>query len=404
MSPLITIIGGGHVGVTLLAEFTRTTGAHGLHPVLLYRRADPVESKARIAPLRRPVSFELLPGGERDTVCFTSDQFATLNSPRGRESLARARIIVVTVPDIPRARIELMDLLLREVPLAGKIIVLVRAGQAGQPYVAELVRTRRELRDTALVLVEDSFHGTRVTNGEISCKRKLEVNVAVYAADPEGIVQELRRLFPSGAKIGRPSWPDLILRDGIELIFDPLGYIIHAGVALHPENLRRTREGTTYAHYTEGIDRALAARLDRVDRERVELARAYGVKTETFPHIIQRQYGLPVLDDFFEMMQSCSSIYRSRSCGSLAELVRSRMIQEDIPPVHTMSRLADISGTDLPGTREHTAELGRALGTLGLRLDDFTGYLPVLERIPADPGHLIQLLNDPRSFPREVGA
>lgn len=121
------------------------------------------------------------------------------------------------MPDIPDLRLDLPDHLERTVDLAGKLLVFVRGGQGGQPVLAKWIRDTPQLRETSVVLVEDSFYGTRVLGDRIQFKRKILVNVSVYSPDPDAALAALRGMFPLGSQIDRPSSPDMVITDGIDL-------------------------------------------------------------------------------------------------------------------------------------------------------------------------------------------
>lgn len=394
----IVIVGGGHVGITLLADLEMTRPLHGYGTRLLFVGDDRDSLSDRMRDLRGTVRLTNVMEEREDLIRFAESCFGMLNDPSSILTLAAASVIVIAVPDIPLVRLRLIRLLLSRVPLAGKTLVFVRGGQGGQPVIAELVRTTPELADTSVVLVEDSFYGTRVSAGEIAFKRKLSVNVSVYSKDVDEALNVVRSMFPLGELIGRSSWPEIVPRRGIDLLFDPLGYIIHVGVALHAPNVDRTSRGVAYTHYIEGIDEELAQSLDLLDRERVRLAAAYGVEAELFPEIIERQYGLPQQDDFFAMMQSCRGIYRSMSSGSLEELRQSRHILEDMPALCTVEWLAGCAGVELPSTVAYARQVRRTMSELGIDESPSRAYLPFLDGVDSDVGHIRSLLTDPHAL------
>ncbi|MFD5017131.1 NAD/NADP octopine/nopaline dehydrogenase family protein [Streptomyces chartreusis] len=370
--------------------------AHGFRPKLLFVRDTPDRPRGAVTRTN-------LVDGQQDRVELREDHFGSLYGQESQALLEQAEHIIVTVPDIPVLRLELMHRIAGLRSLAGKVVTFVRAGQGGQPIIADWVRRTPSLRSTSIVLVEDSFYGTRIDGQHIAYKRKLSVNVSVYSQSPQIAAERLRMLFPLGAQIGKASWPDVVVRPGIGLLFDPLGYIIHIGVAFYSKNLVKTRAGLKYLHYTDGIDRELAPLLAALDEERVELARAYGVETETFPRIIERQYGLPYRSDFYEMMQSCRDIYRSTSCASLGELRQSRLVREDLPGLRTIRWLADAAGVDLPVTEQYEADVTRTALELGVAPADLDGYLPQLSTMAADVTFLRSLLVDPHGLQEDGG-
>lgn len=387
----VAIIGAGHVGITLLVDLLDATTKHSLSPVLLTMgpgdKCDRLTGEYALHELLRD---------RRCRVRVDSRHVAGFESPSGQASLAKASHIVIAVPDIPALRLRLLERILERTSVAGKTLVLVRGGQGGQPVIAGLARTDPRLSRASIVLVEDSFYGTRVADRSVTFKRKFDVNIAIYCADgPDIALGNLRKLFPLGADIGRESWPDFSVRRGIELLFDPLGYYIHVGVALHPQNLERTAAGIQYTHYIDGIDRELAATLDKLDQERVRLAAAYGVESETFPEILQRQYGIPRQVDFYNTMQSCREIYRSRSCSSLDDLRRSRLINEDVPALLTIEWLMSLAGLEMPATHELGSFVRRQLDCLGIEIGMMSGYVNVLRGHPHTRDSVERLLDDP---------
>jgi opine dehydrogenase len=391
----IAIIGGGHVGVTLLADLEMSRELHGKRTRLFFLgdRAGSLNQRTRM--FRGELRLNNMMENRQDTLTLSDNHFGMLRDPSSLAAMSAAAHIVITVPDIPVLRLRLLRMLVDSVPLAGKALVFVRAGQGGQPVIAEFVRTRREFADASIILIEDSFYGTRVAGGEISFKRKLSVNTSIYSKDSDSALAGIRSLFPLGGLIDRPSWPDIVLRPGINLLFDPLGYIIHVGVTLYRPNLMKTARGVRYTHYIEGIDEALAGTLDKLDHERVALASHFDVEAQLFPDIIERQYGLPRNADFYAMMQSCRNIYRSLSPRSMDELRGSRHILEDVPGLCTIEWLARTAGVTLPYTQKYACGIRQELAELGVEEYPMRAYMPILNNIVNDVDHVRDLLTAP---------
>jgi opine dehydrogenase len=389
----VVIVGGGHVGLTLLGELIESRDSHGCE-VSMLRCRNVGEKRDELLPTGSTIVMKHIP----DDVEFVTDtsgvRVAWAFSESGRQLLAGADVIFITVPDIPELRIRIYETLFFAERTRRQVIVLVRAGQGGQLIAADMLR---RARDSALdvVLVEDSFYGTRAAGPVVEYKRKLSVNVSCYGLMPGEAISKVRSLFPLGHMISRSSWPELIPEPGIRLLFDPLGYIIHSGVALYRPNLAHTRMGVQYNHYVDGIDPVLARRLDALDHERVELARAYGVSLETFPSILHRQYGLPLIDDFYLMIQSCRSIYRSMSLPSVRALSKSRYVLEDLPALRTVGWLAERAGVSLPATADFMAESMTAASSLGVEMSALAGYEPYLNSIDGGISEIIDLASDP---------
>jgi len=341
--------------------------------------------------------------GEITTVDMHGTRHLSLDSITGMKALLGARLVFVTTPDIPHIRMRLYRMLFEPRRTRKQIVVLVRAGQGGQVVVADILR-RHPRPELDVVLVEDAFYGTRVSGDAVRFKRKKSVNVSVYGYTAHGTVDEIRKLFPLGSRIGRRSWPDIVERPGIGLLFDPLGYIIHAGVAFAPKNLERTRRGVQYLHYIDGISQELAEQLDSLDRERVALAARYGASTSRFPEILERQYGIPARDSFFDMMQSCRGIYQSLSAPSIEDLCASRYVQEDIPALTTVAWLAERAGMDLRETLSFATNIRITLRDLGVDERAVRGYRPSLNEIQGGVAELRDLVTQPVGAQAEVEA
>jgi opine dehydrogenase len=392
----VLILGGGNVGMTLLADVLASQRLHRLEPRLAFLGERGPAADARIRTTVGTMRMHHVPDWVDTEVSIRPSHLLAFGSAATNCAAHQARMIVVTVPDIPTVRLQILDWLTSEVDLTGKTVVFVRAGQAGQVVIAEWIRRTANAARADVALIEDSFYGTRVAGRQISFKRKLTVNVTTYSPRPaDQALARLRAIFPLGDRIGRRSWPDFEPRSGLDLQFDPLGYIIHVGVALYEPNLARTKAGVSYTHYIDGIDRALAAELDQLDQERLELGRAFGARPESFPRIIERQYGLEHRTDFYEMMQSCRGIYRSMSSGSIRELLSSRHILEDIPGLHTISWLASVAGVALPATKAHAERSLQTLDRLGADQRPLEAYLPILESLPSDRSYIHALLSSP---------
>lgn len=244
---LVAIIGAGHVGLTLAADLISTQALHGRDVSVIVYGNDPAPTRGVLADT---LQFRNIVTGRLDTVRVADIVVCSLGTPEADLLLRDSEVIVVTVPDIPAVRLGLLGRLTALPSLSGKLVVFVRAGQGGQVVLASHLQQNPAWREADVLLVEDSFYGTRASGRDITYKRKLQVNVSMYANRPTEALERVCALFPLGEQIGKPSWPDLQLRTALQLLFDPLGYIIHVGVALAQENVARTRQGETYAHYS----------------------------------------------------------------------------------------------------------------------------------------------------------
>ncbi len=390
----IVIIGGGHVGRTLLVDLVATQHIHRKVSKLIFFRPRDADVKNRIAQLAGTVCFKEILSGSVTDVKIDLNLFCSFDDPEAAKAILDAAVIFVTVPDIPSLRLEIFWKLGANFDLKGKTIVLVKAGQASQPVVADMIRRGHPLADADVIFAE-AFYGTRADERSIIGNRKLSVNIAILSRDPALALDKLRQCFPLGSQIGKPSWPDFSVLNGIDLVFSATAYFLHVAVVLHPKNFTLTQAGVQYNHYLEGIDQPLAQQLDAIDRERVALGRVYGVELERFPEVLNRQYGLPVLPDFYDMMQSCCEVYKSMtSPKSIDALQKSRHILEDVPAIYTIEWLMERAGIAMPTTTAYIAAVNKALPNLDVDRAALRVHRPLLAKIEGGPNKIADLLND----------
>ncbi|AOR73209.1 hypothetical protein BBJ41_37385 [Burkholderia stabilis] len=382
----VIIIGGGHVGLTLAVDLHQRQHETQLEPHVVLIRG---ENHPFFNQGASEIAVENIITGEKSAHVFPQANVHTLNGDVG--SLLRdSALVIVTVPDILPVREQILDWVKKNAAERNPALVFVRGGQGGLIYLLARHRADKALSNASLILVEDSFYGTRFIANKIEFKRKKRTNVALAGPNSDKGLALLRRVF-SGPSIGK-DWHQFVPVRSLDLQFDPLGYIIHLGVALDDKNLERTRRGDRYLHYSEGVHAENSEKLEELDKERVALASHYGANTRLFTDMLEEQYGLPRKPTFLETIQETKSIYRSRSAESLIDLKEGRVLQEDIPALLTIDWLTERAGIDLPATRAHTREVVRKVESLGLKLDAFSGYRRELEHLSLKRSDVIDLL------------
>ncbi|MFD7168986.1 NAD/NADP octopine/nopaline dehydrogenase family protein [Streptomyces violascens] len=376
MSDRTVIIGGGHVGLTLYSDIRRARSA--AHVKVLSSRVP--RSAGTTLTMRNTMTGEVDSAPSLLTDFLQSDVEATL-------ALASADCVFVTVPDIPKVRSAVVNRLLDEVGGRPVSVVMIRGGQGGALWLAECLADPRAA-PWEVLLVEDSLYGCRVKGSDVEYKRKDEIGAAHYGRDPRIPLEAVARA------LGDPAWLSrFTLRAPSELIFDPLGYYIHTAVALDPSNVVRTARGERYLHYSGGIDPTLGEQLNAMDAERVALASGYGVKNETFPQILKRQYGHEPRPTFYDTMAATHDLYRSLSPTDMDSLRLSRTLREDIPSLFTMLELARVQNVPMPVTYAFASALPYLLDRVGLAITDIDLY-PKLA--PGMDGTVVKRLLDDR--------
>jgi len=385
----VVVVGGGHVGLTLAVDLYRRRDETGLEPhvVLVRDGAHPFRDRDE----RRPILIEDIRTGERTESRFPNANIHTLDGDV-KAVLTGSPLVFVTTPDIPALRMRMIDWLESHLVVRDATLVFVRGGQGGTIPTLSRLRSSSVLRSASVVLVEDSFYGTRFEGDKIEFKRKNKINVALAGAKREVGLSRLRRAF-TGPSINGDSQVFNVVRP-LDLQFDPLGYIIHLGVAFDEANLKKTAANEKYFHYWEGVHEGNAETLEALDRERVTLAENYGARTRLFLDILSEQYGLARQPTFLATIQSTRSIYRSRSPGSLAEMKASRIIHEDVPALLTMHWLFSKSTVGADATARHVNKIIAALDRFQIDKKPLMGYLSSLGELAPNKDATIRLLSE----------
>ncbi len=390
----IVVMGGGHVGLTLAVDLELRKNETGLRPHIVQIRdsGHPFDLKSAARDDGVDVEVEDILTGEMVQCQFPEAQIHKTSNDM-RDILANAKMIVVTVPDIPHLRQRVFKWIKNNLPDHHMTIVLVRGGQGGLISVIDAWRNDPALRRQNIVLVEDSFYGTRFIDGKIAFKRKRKTNISIFGPQPETALSHMRRLF-IGQAVPADAHNFVLVRP-VDLQFDPLGYIIHLAVTLDQRNLELTNQGIQYLHYSDGVHKWNADSIEILDKERVLLATQYGASTRMFSDILSEQYGLPRKGSFLEMMKATKAIYRSLSPASMEDLRASRLIQEDAPALFTMNWLCSQCESDLPATKAHTKNIQGALQRLNIDVAPLRKYADDLENSGRRREDIISLLTCP---------
>jgi len=384
----IAIIGSGHVGLSMFCDFKVRLNKLSYMPKIF--SLSERQKRDNIGTLRFNDLFNM----STHEVELTKGCMLSFFHKESIEWIGHAKYIIITVPDIPFLRPKVVNTLIENIDLTDKVLVFCRAGQAGTPFFSKLIKMDPRLHNCHIIFIEDSFYGTRVLEQTVNCKRKYCINISIVSKDTGYAENCLRLIFPKKSFSEYDSWPHFTKKRQSELLFDPLGYIIHVGIAFYSKNIEATRKNITYLHYTEGIDEELALKLELLDKERVSIAQSFGVNAETFPKIISRQYEKPIASSFYEMMQSCKDIYKSRSHENISNLCSSRFVFEDIPALFTMLKLSEITEVDVTETKRFALEIEMLLSSMNVNSSQLKFYIdnfPICD----SPDDFINLLNNP---------
>lgn len=414
----VAIIGSGHTGATLLVEQLANTndGLTNIHPTLVFRRKGPDDIMPKLGPMR----FNENLTKTSHEVNLGRENFAYLYEATGRRAINEADIIVVTVPDIPLARLRLFDEL-EGLVRPGQTIALT--GTGAQPALARLVDGNPQYQGVSFALFENSPYGTRRDwdNHVIEGKRKFATEASFWG-DEQAARQSLIDLFPRADQLQRfleerghvletpkASWPDFKIVPPIETTMQ-LGYAGHTMVALDDGNLALGLQGMRYSHWNGGAmktDPRLATRLMALDQERMALSQAYGMPGRDIYDRLNSGYQLGVqrgVHSPHEVFQKTVGTYKSLG-PTLKELADGdRYITENFPNLTRTLWMADKAGLEMPLTRALLPELEGKIIALGQRFEipnliekyGLYGYDHTLADFTGGVDEVTRLINSPR--------
>ncbi|WP_157693247.1 hypothetical protein [Burkholderia gladioli] len=165
----IVIVGGGHVGLTLAVDLHRRRAETQFTPHLVLLRGSNHPFFHRNDAHR--IRLENIISGERESSDFPAEQVHAIDD-HAAALLDGAALVIVTVPDILPLREQVFEWLGRNAGGLPLNLVFVRGGQGGLISLLSRHRSDRNLRHASMVLVEDSFYGTRYILDKIEFKRK----------------------------------------------------------------------------------------------------------------------------------------------------------------------------------------------------------------------------------------
>lgn len=206
---------------------------------------------------------------------------------------------------------------------------------------------------------------------------------ALPATRTEEVLQELK-----------PFYPQFIAAENVlETSLLNIGAIFHPTPALL--NIARIENKELFEYYMDGITPCVSNVLERIDAERVAVAKAFGVKTMTCIEWLEDVYGSPHTDSdsIYEAVQKQDG-YRGIKAP---QNPFARYISEDVPmslvplaefgritgvPTPTMNLMIDLA--NLIHQKDYRAE-GRTLARLGLEgvfLDDLKKFVATGTPLP----------------------
>jgi len=296
-----TVIGAGHGGKAMAAHLSLMG-----FPVTLYNRTP--ENVAAIRA-RGGIDLESFEGGPRG---FARLQMVTSDM---REALAQAEVVMVVVPSSAHA-----DIARAAAPhLRDGQIVVLNPGRTGGAL--EFTKVLRDCGCRAAVIVAEAETFIYASRSDGPAQARIfSIKEAVpLAALP---AKHTRHVLEALA----PAYPQFI--DGINVLhtgLNNMGAIFHPALTLLNAGRIESTNGD-FQFYIEGVTPAVARVLEVLDRERVTVAAALGIRARTALEWLKMAYDA-VGEDLHQAIHNQPGYYGIKAPPTLNH----RYIFEDVP-------------------------------------------------------------------------
>lgn len=296
-----TVVGAGHGGKAMAAHLALMG-----YPVTLYNR-----TAAHVEPIgkRRGIELESFEGGPRG---FGRLAHVTSNMA---EALAEAQIVMIVVPSSAHADVaRLAAPHLRD----GQIVVLHPGRTLGAIEFSHVLQKQGCRADVTVAETETLIYASR-SDGPAQA-RIFSIKEAVpLAALPATRTQQVLEALA-------PAYPQFI--DGGNVLqtgLNNMGAIFHPALTLLNAG-RIENTGGQFQFYIEGVTPSVARVLEVLDRERVTVAAALGIRARTALEWLKMAYDASG-DNLYEAIHNQVGYYGIMAPRSLNH----RYITEDVP-------------------------------------------------------------------------
>ncbi|KXG74240.1 Opine dehydrogenase [Fervidicola ferrireducens] len=278
-----------------------------------------------------------------------------------KEAVKDSDIIMITTP--ATAHRELARMMAPHLD-DGQIIVLNPGRTCGALEVYQTLREAGCDRDITVAEAQTFIYACRATGPDsakiFSVKNEVKL-AAIPASRTEYVIWLLSAAYPQF----KPA------RDVMETSLNNFGAIFHPAPTLL--NSGHIERGQTFEYYLEGITPSIGQMLERLDAERMKVARLLGVKTMSAVKWLEESYGARG-NSIYEAIQN-NPAYKGLTAP---KDLKTRYIYEDVPfSLVPISSLAKNMGIETPAidtiirlanmmTGENFWETGRTVEKLGL--------------------------------------
>jgi opine dehydrogenase len=278
------------------------------------------------------------------------------------EAIKDTDIIMVTIPAIGHYSIAAaMAPYLED----GQIIVLNPGRTCGALEVYETIRKYGCMKDIVVAEAQTFIYACRATGANSAHIFSVKNEVALSAI-PAIFTRKVINLLSE-------AYPQFIpANDVMETSLNNFGAIFHPAPTLL--NSGHIERGQTFEYYLEGITPSIGQMLERLDYERLKVARVLGVKAVSAIEWLRESYGANG-DTIYEAIQN-NPAYRGLTAPTA---LHNRYIYEDVPySLVPIASIAQDIGIETPAidtiirlanimTGRNFYEEGRTVEKLGLK-------------------------------------
>ncbi|MGQ4911492.1 MAG: NAD/NADP octopine/nopaline dehydrogenase family protein [Candidatus Thorarchaeota archaeon] len=309
----VAVIGGGHAGRGLAAYLS----VHGVDVALFNRTFDHV----------RTISEN---GGIHVRGTFNGFAHIPLVTNNIDEALEGRSVVIVTVPAHTH---EYYASILRPYLSPGQTLLVMPGRTGGALEFAEVLRQDSILDDIVLGEAQTFSLVSRATSPDTVhiAKVKSSVRVSAFPATRNSLLLRVMQRLPLNIELAK---------NVLYTSFDNIGAMLHPTPTILSAGLLETMTGG-YDHYHDAISPSIGRLLERLDAERVRIARKYGVEPTSLLSWLQKSYGA----SGETLCQCIQSIDAYDGVGSPSSLDH-RYVLEDIPtglvPISWFGKLAGV--------------------------------------------------------------
>lgn len=242
--------------------------------------------------------------------------------------------------------------------------IILNPGRTGGALVVKKILEEHGKHEVVVAEAETLLYACRKTSNTNVCIYGVKEKVGIASLPSiaiHKIVEDLTTYFPS-----LYSYPNVLYTsiNNIGAIFHPAPFLLNIGKVDRKENFK---------YYHEGISPHIAAFLEQLDKERIEIARKFSIPAPTAEQWVKESYNVEG-NSLYEVIQANVHYHNIFAPTD----INSRYVHEDIPmslvPLSELARTVNVSTPymdtiiDLASTlykKDFRAE-GRTLTEMGL--------------------------------------